>query len=49
MNEYDLSNGKPVYHFDLYRVQNLSEIEELGFESYVEKKKSKYYRMVGKG
>lgn len=38
MNEYDLPNGKPVYHFDLYRVQNLSEIEELGFESLWRKK-----------
>ena len=33
LNEYKLSNGQEIFHFDLYRLLNESEIDELGFES----------------
>ncbi|NCN11188.1 MAG: tRNA (adenosine(37)-N6)-threonylcarbamoyltransferase complex ATPase subunit type 1 TsaE [Leptospira sp.] len=33
LNEYKLLNGKEIFHFDLYRLQNSSEIDELGFDA----------------
>lgn len=33
VNEYD-SNMGPVYHFDFYRIKNLAEVMDLGFEDY---------------
>lgn len=32
LNEYTLNNGMEVFHFDLYRLQDISEVDELGFE-----------------
>jgi tRNA threonylcarbamoyladenosine biosynthesis protein TsaE len=33
VNEYD--DGRlPFYHFDVYRIQDVSEIEEIGYEEY---------------
>lgn len=37
VNEYNLDNKK-IYHFDLYRIQNASELFDLGFEEYIESK-----------
>lgn len=33
VNEY-ASNLGPVYHFDFYRIKNLGEVMDLGFEDY---------------
>lgn len=33
VNEYDSSIG-PIYHFDFYRIKNLAEVVDLGFEDY---------------
>lgn len=33
LNEYKLLNGTEIFHFDLYRLQNSSEIDELGFDA----------------
>ncbi len=35
VNEYRLPDGTPLYHFDLYRVNKLEELFDLGFEEYV--------------
>ena len=37
LNVYE--NGRvPVYHFDMYRLENLSEAQELGFDEYFDLK-----------
>lgn len=33
VNEYS-SNMGPIYHFDFYRIKNLGEVLDLGFEEY---------------
>ncbi len=33
VNEYDSPNG-PVYHFDFYRLKNLREAYDIGYEEY---------------
>lgn len=33
VNEYD-ANGKPIYHFDFYRIKNLQEAYDIGYEEY---------------
>lgn len=35
MNVYETERGIPVYHFDVYRILELSEMEEIGFEEFV--------------
>lgn len=35
VNEYQNSNSK-VYHFDLYRIKNLQEALDFGFEEYID-------------
>jgi len=35
VNEYQTSN-KTIYHFDLYRVKDLHEALDLGFEEYID-------------
>lgn len=35
VNEYRLPNGL-VYHFDLYRLESVEELEEIGFEEYLQ-------------
>lgn len=32
--EYRTSEGIPVYHFDFYRIKNLEEVYDLGYEDY---------------
>lgn len=34
INEYALNNGQPVYHFDFYRINKLSEAFDLGYEDF---------------
>ena len=34
INEYHTSSGKKIYHFDLYRVKNETELLQLGCEEY---------------
>lgn len=33
VNEYETKNG-PVYHFDFYRIKNVQEAYDLGYEEY---------------
>ena len=34
VNEYSDGNGEPVYHFDFYRVDNIAEAYDIGYEEY---------------
>jgi tRNA threonylcarbamoyladenosine biosynthesis protein TsaE len=34
INEYSTQEGDPVYHFDFYRIQALSEAFDMGYEEY---------------
>ena len=34
VNEYNLNNGEVLYHFDLYRINSLEELYDLGYEEY---------------
>jgi tRNA threonylcarbamoyladenosine biosynthesis protein TsaE len=34
INEYETSNGAPVYHFDFYRIKNTEEAYDFGYEDY---------------
>ena len=34
VNEYEAANGRPIYHFDFYRIKKLSEAYEMGCEEY---------------
>ncbi len=34
VNEYRSTNGLVVYHFDLYRVEKIEEVFDLGYEDY---------------
>jgi len=34
VNEYRTTNNEPVYHFDFYRIQKLSEVYVIGYEEY---------------
>lgn len=36
VNEYTLHNGRKLYHFDLYRLSNIDELNAIGFEEYLE-------------
>ena len=36
VNAYELPNGKMIYHFDLYRIEDPSELEEIGFYEYLD-------------
>ncbi|WP_235012520.1 tRNA (adenosine(37)-N6)-threonylcarbamoyltransferase complex ATPase subunit type 1 TsaE [Pedobacter africanus] len=33
VNEYD-AKGKPIYHFDFYRIKNIQEAYDIGYEEY---------------
>lgn len=35
INEYSTGGGKPIYHFDIYRLDSLDEVIDLGYEEYV--------------
>ncbi len=34
VNEYADHNGEPIYHFDFYRLKNLDEAYDIGYEEY---------------
>ncbi|MDN3686746.1 tRNA (adenosine(37)-N6)-threonylcarbamoyltransferase complex ATPase subunit type 1 TsaE [Cyclobacterium jeungdonense] len=34
VNEYDIKNGKIIYHFDFYRIEDPMEAVEIGVEEY---------------
>ena len=34
VNEYDHPSG-PIYHFDLYRIEKIDELDVIGFEEYI--------------
>ncbi|MCB9184238.1 MAG: tRNA (adenosine(37)-N6)-threonylcarbamoyltransferase complex ATPase subunit type 1 TsaE [Flavobacteriales bacterium] len=36
VNEYRAADGSPVYHFDLYRLKDATELEGIGFEEYLD-------------
>jgi len=35
VNEYEDDQGKSLYHFDFYRIKNIEEVYDIGFEEYV--------------
>ena len=34
VNEYEGRLGEPIYHFDFYRIENLEEVYDIGYEEY---------------
>lgn len=34
INEYLIGDDKPIYHFDFYRLKNLDEAYDIGYEEY---------------
>ncbi|MFZ5428688.1 MAG: tRNA (adenosine(37)-N6)-threonylcarbamoyltransferase complex ATPase subunit type 1 TsaE [Bacteroidota bacterium] len=34
INEYSITAGEVIYHFDFYRIKNLEEAYDLGYEDY---------------
>ena len=34
VNEYQRSNGEPIYHFDFYRINKIEEVFDFGYEEY---------------
>ncbi|MBU0764900.1 MAG: tRNA (adenosine(37)-N6)-threonylcarbamoyltransferase complex ATPase subunit type 1 TsaE [Bacteroidetes bacterium] len=34
INEYRTNSGEPVYHFDFYRINNIREVYDIGYEEY---------------
>lgn len=34
VNEYQTSSGRPVYHFDFYRIKTVEEVYDIGYEDY---------------
>ena len=34
VNEYKKRDEKPIYHFDFYRIKNLEEVYDFGYEDY---------------
>jgi tRNA threonylcarbamoyladenosine biosynthesis protein TsaE len=34
VNEYEGRLGEPIYHFDFYRIENLEEVYDIGYEDY---------------
>lgn len=35
INEYKAGDGKPIYHFDFYRIHKLEEVFDFGYEDYL--------------
>ncbi|MBK9292613.1 MAG: tRNA (adenosine(37)-N6)-threonylcarbamoyltransferase complex ATPase subunit type 1 TsaE [Bacteroidetes bacterium] len=34
VNEYETAEAVPVYHFDFYRIESLTEVFDIGYEHY---------------
>ncbi len=34
VNEYEGRVGEPIYHFDFYRIENIEEVYDIGYEDY---------------
>jgi tRNA threonylcarbamoyladenosine biosynthesis protein TsaE len=34
VNEYKTTIGKTIYHFDFYRIKNIEEVYDIGYEDY---------------
>jgi tRNA threonylcarbamoyladenosine biosynthesis protein TsaE len=34
INEYITERGESIYHFDFYRIRNISEVFDIGYEDY---------------
>ena len=34
VNEYNTPSGRPIYHFDFYRIKRLTEVYDMGYEDY---------------
>ena len=34
VNEYDTPSGRPIFHFDFYRIKRLAEVYDMGYEDY---------------
>ena len=34
VNEYNTPSGVPIYHFDFYRITQLAEVYDMGYEDY---------------
>lgn len=34
VNEYEKGDGNPIYHFDFYRIKNIEEVYDFGYEDY---------------
>lgn len=35
VNEYRAADGTPIYHFDFYRIDKVSEAMDIGYEEYI--------------
>lgn len=35
INEYDTPSGVPVYHFDFYRIDHITELQQIGVDEYL--------------
>lgn len=36
VNEYDVNEGQKVYHFDFYRIKDVEEAMDIGFDDYLD-------------
>lgn len=36
VNEYEDEQGESLYHFDFYRIKNIEEVYDMGFEEYID-------------
>lgn len=34
VNEYRADTGRPIYHFDFYRIRKIEEVYDMGYEDY---------------
>ncbi|MEG1635589.1 MAG: tRNA (adenosine(37)-N6)-threonylcarbamoyltransferase complex ATPase subunit type 1 TsaE [Rikenellaceae bacterium] len=34
INEYEIPDGKTIFHFDFYRIESLNEVYDLGYDEY---------------
>jgi tRNA threonylcarbamoyladenosine biosynthesis protein TsaE len=35
VNQYGMGNGEVMFHFDLYRIEKISELYDIGYEEYL--------------